>query len=252
MLRAENITVGYREKPVIPSLSMTAEPGQITVLVGPNGSGKSTLLRCLARSLRPSSGSVSLSGQDIYRLSAGQAARQIAYVSQDTTAPFAFTVKEMVLLAKGGGGSLSSAEEAMHVLDLDNLADSALTALSGGEQQRAAIARGLAQQTPCLLLDEPTAHLDLRYQSALFRALRRRARDFNGIVVVVVHDLVLAVRNADKIILLNNGVLEASGTVWEVITQDVLERIYKVPIRIVRKDSEIVSVLPDADDLTFS
>jgi iron complex transport system ATP-binding protein len=250
MVQAKDITAGYRDRVVLSSLSMQAEPAQLTILVGPNGSGKSTLLRCLAGGLRPSSGKVTVGTEDLYRLSAKQASRKIAYVAQETAMPFAFTARELVLLA-GGGGKRDAADEAIALMDLESLADTALNSLSGGEQQRAAIARGLAQRTPCLLLDEPTAHLDLRYQAVLFQALRRRAHETGCAVIVVLHDLTLAIRNAHKIILLNQGLIEAYGSVGHVITEEVLERVYNVPVRIERRDSRIIAVTP-AEDLTFS
>lgn len=251
MLKAESITVGYKNKAVLSSLTMVAEPGSITVLVGPNGSGKSTLLRCLAGALRPSSGRITISGKDLYRMSANRAAHEIAYVSQETAMPFAFTVGELVSLANRAGGGQAASKEAVAMLDLEMLEASALNSLSGGEQQRAAIARGLAQQTPYLLLDEPTAHLDLRYQAALFRMLRKRSRDSGSAIVVVLHDLTLAARCADNIILLNNGIVEKQGAVADVITEELLERVYRVPVTIRRQGSEIVAVAP-ADNLTFT
>jgi iron complex transport system ATP-binding protein len=251
MLDAENITVGYKNKVVLVSLSLSIFPGKLTVLAGPNGSGKSTLLRCLAGALPPQQGKVILEGKDLYRLPVRTTSRQIAYVSQETAMPFAFTVKELVDLADGVGGTPESIRRAIELLQLENIAPRALDALSGGEQQRAAIARGLAQQTPCLLLDEPTAHLDLRYQAALFQALGNRCREEGATVVVVLHDLSLAVRHADQIVLLNKGRIVGNGPVAEVMREDTLAQVYQIPVRIRRDGAEIVAVTP-ADDLTFS
>jgi iron complex transport system ATP-binding protein len=250
MLIAEDVTVGYRDKVVLKSLGVSIDPGQITVLVGPNGSGKSTLLRCLAGALRPSKGRVTVAGKDLYHLTAREAASQIAYVPQETSMPFAFTVAELVSLAESTGGR-DAVREAIEVMDLTELAESPLNSLSGGEQQRAAVARGLAQQSPCLLLDEPTAHLDILYQSFLLQALRRRSRETGAVVVVVLHDLVLSVRYADRVILLNSGNIESSGAVHEVINEALLEKVYKVPVAIQRQDTRITSILP-IDDLTLS
>lgn len=251
LLTASGITVGFGARTVLSSVDVDIEPGSITVFVGPNGSGKTTLLRCLAGALRPWKGNVTIGEDDVYRLPSRKAASVIAYVAQETQMPFAFTVGELVGLSGGTGGNREDVEEAMVLMDLGDLRNSALNSLSGGEQQRAAIALGLARQTPCLLLDEPTAHLDLRHQSSLFQALRLRARASRTAVVIVLHDLVQAARYADKMVLLCHGQVAKQGAVQEVITTENIEKVYRTRVRVWRDISGIVAVTP-ADDLTFS
>ena len=251
MLEAENITVGYGQRVVLSGLSLAIEPGRVTAFIGPNGSGKSTLLRCLAGALRPSKGSIMLGGSNLYHMAARQSARLITYVPQETPMPFAFTVAELVSLAMASGGdetvTENTASEVMSVLDLEPLAHSALNTLSGGEQQRATIARGLTQRTDCLLLDEPTAHLDLRYQAALFGLLRKRCRESGATIVVVLHDLALAARHADRVILLYQGRVAGAGPVAEVFTEVLLQSVYGVPLAIRWENERVTSVAPSGD-----
>lgn len=165
--------------------------------------------------------------------------------------PFAFTVAELVSLAMASWGdeavTENTASEVMSVLDLEPLAHSALNTLSGGEQQRATIARGLTQRTGCLLLDEPTAHLDLRYQAALFGLLRKRCRESGATIVVVLHDLALAARYADRVILLHQGRVAGAGPVAEVFTEALLQSVYGVPLAIRWENERVTSVAPSGD-----
>ena len=149
----------------------------------------------------------------------------------------------------GGVGvdTKSLAAEAMSVLDLEPLAQSALNTLSSGEQQRATIARGLVQGSDCLLLDEPTAHLDLRYQAALFRLLRRRCSESGATIVVVLHDLALAARYADEVILLHKGRVAGVGSVSEVFTNELLQSVYDLPLSVNWDNGKVMSIVPFGD-----
>lgn len=255
-LQAQSVSVrfgGNGANNVLNDVTCQAAPRSVTALIGPNGSGKSTLLRCLAGALRPRAGNVLLDGEPILRLRAARRAARLAYVPQNNPVGFDFTVRELVRLGVSANPTVlpaKSTEErvarALDVLDLAPLAERSLLALSGGEQQRAAIARALAQDTPYLLLDEPTAHLDLRYQSALLDLMRRFARERGRAVLVVLHDLNHAAACADRLVLLDAGRVAAEGAPADVLTSDLLGHVYQTPVS-VRPDSVTGRLLVSAD-----
>ena len=242
-LSAEAVSAGYHPRfPVLHGVSLHVKRGEVTALIGPNGSGKSTLLRVLGGALKPSAGTAAVDEQNVYRTSARDLARQIAFVPQDNPAPFAFTVQELVELGanagvsdtenKKTGNAHGGVQAALAVFDLGDFARRSLTNLSGGERQRAALARAWAQNTPFLLLDEPTAHLDLRHQSLLLGAVRRAAGEENRGVLLVLHDLNLAGACADTVFLLNKGHIAASGAAGEVLQAAVLEPVYQTALHV--------------------
>lgn len=238
-LRADGVSLRYTRNPVVHEASCTAERGKITALIGPNGSGKSTLLRCLARGMKPLEGSVLLEEQDLYALNARQAARRIGYVPQESAAGFEFTVGEIVALgadaaARDAPPRAARIENALALLDLRALAEKSLLSLSGGERQRAAIARAIAQDGAYLLLDEPTAHLDLRHQIRLLQEMQRLTREQRKAVLVVLHDLNLAATYADEIVLMKEGRVAAAGTPESVFSPERLASVYQTYVYVKR------------------
>ncbi len=243
-LSVQNVTYRYQSRfaknpeAVITELSYTIEAGSIVGILGPNGSGKSTLLKLLARVFTKQEGSIELFGQNIEQLSQADIARIVAFVPQETQQVFPFTIGEMVLMGRfphhaGLGGchwedpeDLAIAQSAMQDLDVVHLADRLITDVSGGERQRAIIARALAQHPKILLLDEPTAFLDLHHQLDIARILRRLNQDRGLTVVLVSHDLNLASQSCDQLLLLDHGQMVKRGTPEEVIMPDVLEQVY--------------------------
>jgi iron complex transport system ATP-binding protein len=202
MLSAQNITVRYGKKIALQSVSLNVAPGEIVVLVGPNGSGKSTLLRALSGNVGVQEGQVLWDETPLAKITPTMRQRTLAFVPQETAMPFAYTVEECVGL---GEQSKEAREAAIEIMELDSLRHTPLPQLSGGERQRAGIARGIAQQTPYLLLDEPTAHLDARY-----------------------HDLARAAQIADRVLLLQHGTVQGEGESNVVLTAETLERVYQV------------------------
>lgn len=234
-LEARDVSAGYRLAPVLHDVACRIERGRLAALVGPNGSGKSTLLRCLARALPPGRGSVLLDGENLYALSPRRAAARLAYVPQDHPVGFAFTPGELAALgaeANPREGSAERTRQALGDLDLEPLAGRSLLTLSGGERQRAFAARALAQDADFLLFDEPTAHLDLRHQQQLLQRLRRAARDENRAVLLVLHDLNLAARWADDVLLLREGRIVAAGEPIAVLTPERLRAVYQTSVYI--------------------
>jgi iron complex transport system ATP-binding protein len=227
---------GARE--VLNGLTCSIDSGKILGILGPNGSGKSTLLKLLARVLRPRSGTIHLFGEPVSLLPQADVARRVALVPQDTLPVFPFTIAEMVLMGRfphhqGWGGwhwedsdDWRIAHLAMEDLDVAQLGTRLFTDVSGGERQRAVIARALTQQPQVLLLDEPTAFLDLHHQLDIARILRRLNRERGLTVVLVSHDLNLASQYCDLLMLLHHGEIVEVGSPAEVIRPDLLESVY--------------------------
>ncbi len=241
MLSIQNLSLTYGSSQVLTDLSLELRPGEVLGLIGPNGAGKSSLIRALSGVLAPHSGHISFNRQDLLAMSEAQRARLVSVVPQSTQLPPAFTVYECVALGRTPHlnwlGTLSTADKskidwAMQVTESAALKNRRAGELSGGEQQSVLLARALAQDCPILLLDEPTAHLDLHHQVAILNVVRSLARERELAVLVALHDLNLASLFAERLALLVNGRLQAQGTPQEVLTQDALLRAYAVSTRI--------------------
>ncbi|MEX2143312.1 MAG: heme ABC transporter ATP-binding protein [Anaerolineales bacterium] len=241
MLSVRSLCVSYGEKRVLHDLDLDLAPGELLGLIGPNGSGKTSLIRAISGVLQPAAGAISIDGKDAFSFSEGQRARQIAVVPQSTLLPPAFTVFECVSLGRTphlswlgrlGPSDLQHIHKAMQAAEILHLVDRRAGELSGGEQQRVILARALAQDCPILLLDEPTAHMDLHHQVGLLSLMRRMAQEHNLAIMVAMHDLNLASIYAERLVLLVNGRMRASGTPAEVLTTEILQSAYQVPLQV--------------------
>jgi iron complex transport system ATP-binding protein len=234
---------------VIDGLTFDIEAGEILGIVGPNGSGKTSLLKLLAKVLKPHAGDIVLFGRDLVTMPQVEAARTVAFVPQESPQVFSFTVMETILMGRyphhhgatwSAGFSwesaedLSIAEQAMQDTDIVHLAARPVTDLSGGEHQRCMIARALAQAPQVLLLDEPTAFLDLQHQIAICGIVRRLKEERGLTVVLVSHDLNLASQYCDRILMLKAGALFRLGTPHDVIDADILRTVYDCDVLIDR------------------
>ena len=243
----ENLSSTYGKTSVIRDFSDCWPAGQITALIGCNGAGKSSLLRALA-GLGPMQGVISVSGTV---LSPEDQRRQVAYMPQDTSAQSSLTVLEVVLLGRLGTLGLrlpaGIADEAMAALDMFGLASlrsRQLDEVSGGQRQLVFLTQALFRQPPVLLLDEPTAALDLRHQLLVLDHLRNVARENGTIVGMAMHDLNLAAQYADRIVGLNGGEKTASGTAAEVLTPDNLRAMYGIEAKVVLDSQNQPQVRP--------
>ena len=248
MLKIEQIKTGYNAKAILHAVSLELKAGELVALIGPNGAGKSTLLRAISGILPLQAGSIQVDGQNIGRMNEGQRARKIAVVPQARNLPPAFSAREVVALGRtpylNWLGQISTSDEtliedAMRQTDTLELANRLVGELSGGEQQRLLLARALVQQTPYLLLDEPTTHLDLQFQIGLMERIHSLAHPADAscaarAVLIAVHDLNLALEFADRVALLVKGELVQCGTPAEVLQPDVLTRVYNVPLTLLR------------------
>ena len=216
-------------------LSFDIAPGDVAGVIGPNSSGKTTLIRLLTRVLEPAAGEIRLEGVPVRRLARTELARRVAVVAQGTLPQFPFTVGELVLMGRyphDPGRYFESprdravSREAMEATGVVELADLPLDHLSGGERQRAVIARALAQEPRLLVLDEPTAHLDLRYQAEVAALLRRLNRERGVTILLVSHDLNLAAEVCDRLLLLAGGRAAATGAPEAVLDESLLASVF--------------------------
>ena len=218
--------------------------GEMLALLGPNGSGKSTLLRVLLGAL-PHAGTVLFMGRAVREWARDEIARRVGVVTQGEDIAFPLTVRELVAMGRyphlGAWRSESAADHAavdraLEQCELTDLQQRAMTELSGGERQRARVARALAQQPRTLVLDEPAAALDIGHEMALLELLARLRSD--GVTIVIAtHNINLAARYADRLMLLHRGGVSAAGTPAQVLTRDVVERVYEWPVRITEHDA---------------
>ena len=248
MLTIEKLTTGYNGKTILHEISLNIAQGSVVALISPNGSGKTTLIRTISGILPPQSGGMQYRGHDLAKMSVQEHSRLIAVVPQFRAMPPAFTVYEVVALGRTpylnwlgitSGPDHQIVNEAIAQTGLTEMADRNTSDLSGGEQQRVLLARALAQQTPVLLMDEPTAHLDLQYQVSFMENVHRLAHPSeqeldNGFekraVLVAIHDLNLLTRYADQVALLVGGRLVALGTPAEVLKPEILSEAYHLPL----------------------
>ena len=242
MLKIERLTVSYGKRRVLHEASLRVNSGEVLALIGPNGSGKSTLIRAVSGVIPVESGTVEVDGRALADMPTMERARYLAVVPQARNMPPAFSVYETILLGRtpylgwlgrAGEHDHERVRYALERTQLAPLAERMVGELSGGEQQRVLLGRALAQDTPVLLLDEPTTHLDLQHREGLVHLVRELALSRNLAVLMVLHDLNMASLYADRVSLLVSGRLEATGAPAEVLTEATLSRVYHVNVHII-------------------
>lgn len=252
-ISARGIEFSYGTAPVLKGVSLDVAPGSFVGLIGPNGSGKTTFLRVAAGLLKPSRGDVLLGGRSIAGMSKPELARRVALLPQSPNLPPTFTAWELVLmgrtpflgfLGRERQSDLAAAERAMGLARCDHLADRRIEELSGGERQRVLMARALAQEPETLLLDEPTAHLDMQHQVGIVELVAEMVG--RGMTALgVFHDLNLAASYCDRLAVLHGGALVAEGSPGEVLQASTLRRVFQVSLSLVpHPDGGAPAVLP--------
>lgn len=255
-LRGRGLRVGYGERLVLDGLDVEVPTGELTMIVGPNGCGKSTLLRALARMLPVREGVVELDGRAIGDYPTREVARRLGLLPQSPVAPDGITVTDLVargryphqgIFRQWSDADAAAVHEAMVRAGVTELAERPVGELSGGQRQRVWIAMALAQQTPVLLLDEPTTYLDIAHQVEVLRLTRSLQRD-GYTVVVVMHDLQLAFRYATHLLVMADGRIVAQGDPAQIVTAELIEAVYGLPCRLLTDpESGRPLVLPALD-----
>lgn len=253
ILRAEGVHVRLGHRPVLRGVDLAAGAGEMVAVLGPNGSGKSTLVRALAGLVRPEAGRVVLAGRPIGELARREVARRLALVPQFPVCDLGFSALETVLMGRAphgtglglaGARDLALARAAMRALDVGHLEARATGTLSGGERQRVVLARALAQEPDVLLLDEPTAHLDLRHQVECLALVRARCRARGMAAVFVVHEPGLAGSYGDRVVLLAEGRVRAAGPPRAVVAPALLAEVYGVGVHVAWLGDDVALVAP--------
>jgi iron complex transport system ATP-binding protein len=244
MLSIRALRVSYGQREVLLDIDLDVAAGEVVGLVGPNGGGKTTLLKAITRVV-PSAGTIRIGEDDVASLQARELARRVAVVPQDPTLPVGFTAHEVVVMGRTphlrfleqeSVDDLRRAEAALTMLGAQTLAERRVDELSGGERQNVVIARALVQEAPLLLLDEPTANLDIGHQAAIMRLLRRMAAGRGTGVLAALHDLTLASLYCDRLVLIAAGKVLAEGTPVDVLTSENVRRAYDAEVVIVRPE----------------
>ena len=250
-LQVRNFGCGYSDKAVVHNVDLEVTPGRMTVLLGPNGAGKTTLIRGMTRILKPMQGSVNIGNTDIWKLAPKVFSQHVARVAQSVEITWPFTVRDFTAMGRypyvGFFNSIQQKDDdlikyALSETGLTEFADRQITELSGGEFQRAMIARALAQESDILVLDEPVAHLDLHYKVAILEELKRICSKGKGLIISL-HDLNFAAQYGDYIYLMQNGNVISDGTPAEVIQEKIISDIYGTAVSVKNVDGRIV-VMP--------
>jgi cobalamin transport system ATP-binding protein len=257
LLAVDGVTFGYERQPLLYDVHVQVRKGEMVGLLGPNGSGKTTLLRLVSGVLQPQQGRILLDGRELQDWGRRGVAQRIAVVPQELHVPFAYTVEQLVNLGRTpfvnllGSNSRQEAivvQDAMQAADVTPLANRIFNELSGGERQRVIVAMALAQQPKLLLLDEPTSHLDIKYQIDILELVQRLNRERGVTVVAAMHDLNLAARYFPRLLLFQRGVVADAGPA-EVLEPHLLKRVYGVDVQVgILRGAQHLSVLPPDSD----
>lgn len=240
VLQLRGLTVGYEQKAVVSAVDLQVKCGELIGIVGPNGAGKSTLVKTLCHQLPPLAGELLLFGRPAASFSAKDLARRAAYLQQNLTIPFDYSVQELVMTGRypylswwqrESQADRRVVEASLAYTGMENFAQQSVNLLSGGQRQRVLLARTLAQQTPLLLLDEPATGLDLVYQEEMFHFCQDLCRA-GKTVILVVHELGLAARFCSRLLLIGKGKLLADGDPQTVLTADRLTDVYDTPVTV--------------------
>lgn len=257
VLNVQGMRFSYNGVPVLSGFDFSAESGEFVGLVGPNGTGKTTLIRLMSGVLKPDAGVVGILGSRLDRMRPTERAKLVSVVPQNPRTPSGLTVWDLVLLGRNphlgllqweGRNDAEIAHSALLATSTEKLADRDVDSLSGGERQRVLIAMALAQQCPVMLLDEPTSNLDIAHQPAIMELLTvLKSRD-DGVVVVAMHDLTLAAQYCDRIVVVHEGRNFADGKPQDVLTEDVIQAVYGVRVRILNHPDTGMPVIVGANE----
>jgi iron complex transport system ATP-binding protein len=248
-LKVNGIEFGYKSSPVLKNVSMELNRSEFLAVIGPNGAGKSTLIKCIDRILEPKKGSILIDGLETKRITRNDLAKRLGYVPQNGTQAFPATVFDVVMMGRrphsgwrDSARDMEIVHETLCRLGLDEIALNDFNELSGGQKQKAIIARALVQEPELLQLDEPTSNLDIRHQLEVMSLMRSIVTEKGISAISAVHDLNLATKYADKILMMKDGIIVAEGTPAEVFTEENLRSVYDVRA-VVKHENNIPYIL---------
>jgi len=252
ILEVNDLDFSYDKHEVLRRIELTAERGEVVGIIGQNGCGKTTLLRCINSSLMPGNGSVMVDGIPVSSMSKKDIARKMAFVTQSTYVTFPFTVYETIMMGRysrtdSGGkrkdNDVTAVFQAMKDTGTLKFADRSVNELSGGERRRVMIARALAQEPEILLLDEPTLHLDINHQFDLLELIKRLASEKRLLVLIVTHDIVLAARYCDRIVIMQNKEIHRVGETVKIMLPENLKNVFMIETEVGYDDRFGIDVL---------
>ncbi|MCF6460924.1 ABC transporter ATP-binding protein [Clostridium sp. Cult3] len=253
-LEIENLNFGYGTKNILKNVSFQVEEGEFISIIGPNGSGKSTLLKLLNNIYEPKSGTILIQGREIQDYKGKELARKVALVPQNTVIDYEFSVEDVVLMGrypylgrfeKEGPEDYSIVDEALKLTNTFYLKKRSINEISGGERQRVVVAKTLAQKPDIILLDEPTSHLDINHQIEILRLLKRLNRKHGTTIILVIHDINLANRYSDRILLLDKGQVLGIGKPSQVVNSYNIEKAYNLKVVVEKnKITDSIQITP--------
>ena len=250
-LEIRGVQFSYKSVPVLKNINLSLDEGEVLSLVGPNGSGKTTLLKCINKILKPEKGTILVKGKNVRRMRLKELACFFGYVPQSTYNSLPLTVFDTVLLGRTPYMNFKTSErdkemvfEVLELMGIEEMAFKMFNELSGGERQRVLIARSLAQEPHVLLLDEPTSNLDLKYQLEMLHLIVDMVKEKGISTVMAIHDLNLASRFSDKIVMLKNGRVCTTGAPWEILTSVNIKEVYGVEATIIDNNSRRPYIIP--------
>ncbi|QPJ65623.1 MAG: ABC transporter ATP-binding protein [Candidatus Nitrohelix vancouverensis] len=256
LIEIRDLSFRYDEDPVVKNVSLKINRGEFVCVIGPNGSGKSTLLKLMAGILDAPKGSVFFQGKELHSHSRKQLARSIAWTPQEHMLAFSFSVSEVVLMGRHphlplfafeSERDLDIARDAMQTTQTLKFAERNYNEISGGEKQRVLLASAIAQEPELMALDEPTSALDIKYQVQILEILKRLNKEQNMTLILALHDLHLASKYCDRLILLDQGVVARDGTPEQVLEAEILEKVYDVPVKLYRDPQGGILVSPGTE-----
>lgn len=254
LLSARDVSFAYSHEPVLHEISLEIQPGEFLGVIGPNGSGKSTLLKILAGILKPDRKTVFFKNADISSIKRKELASSVSWIPQENPMVFSFTVLDVVMMGRHpymsplmfeSDEDYQVAHRAMEMTGTSQFAQRLFNEISSGERQRVIIASSIAQEPEIMLLDEPTSALDIKYQLEILKILKRLNHTKNMTVVMAIHDLHLASKFCDRLVLLKNGKIFADGAPAEILQKEILEEVYDVKINIFTGHDGTIMVSPE-------
>lgn len=255
-IKIDGVEFSYSSTPVLKDVTVDIEGPAFVSILGPNGVGKSTLIHCINKILAPTKGAVYVDGRDVKDISVKDLAKDMGYVPYSANDTFPLTVVDTVLMGRHPHSKWGSLDrdldivyDTLDVLGISDLAMRQFNELSAGQHQKVMLARGLAQEPNVLLLDEPTSNLDVKHQLDVAKLLRKLSVDKQILIIMICHDINIAAKYSDRIILMNDGTIYDVGTPEEVITEENLERVYSVRSRIIDDDGRPHVMLKDSIDV---